>query len=237
MKRLPLFLLLILVFAAAGCATAAKPVKVTKKVPVPAQQPGESAVFGGIALIREVNGLYLPDDKVDGGAIYLKQEGVDKVIKIKCSDTGEFGVYLQGGTYQVIRITANEYDFKTEMKVTVPADQKAVYTGSIVLDGTPSGIVPGNRGTNFAYTVKDEQKDYEASIRKQLPEGDVKFYKAMFQPAGGLMTGDYPRTIVNSKTIERDLKARSDAVEEVTYSAFVTLTYMINPVWLFTLPF
>ena len=237
MKRCRLFLLLIVVLAAAGCATAAKPVKATRSEKVPAQQPGESAVFGKISLIREVDGIYLPDNEISGGAIYLKQEGADKVYRIKCSSTGEFGVYLPGATYQVFRVEANDYDFRTEMSLAVPSDQKAVYTGDIVLDGSPTGIAPGGKGTLFAYTVKDEQKDYEASIRKQVPDADVKFYKALFAPAGGMMAGPYPRTVFNSKTVERDFKAGSDALEEVAYGTFTALTYMINPLVIFTLPF
>ena len=236
MKRFSLFLLLIVVLAAAGCATAAKPVKHTRVEKVPAQKPGESAVFGRVSLIRKVDAVYLPDNEISG-AIYLKQEGTDKLYKISCSRTGEFGVYLPGATYQVVQIEANDYDMRTEMSLTVPPDQKAVYTGSIILDGTPSGIAPGGKGTLFAYTVKDEQKAYEASIRKQVPDADVKFYKSLFTPAGGEMAGPYPRTVFNSKTIERDFKAGSDAIEEVAYGTFVALTYMINPLVLFTLPF
>ena len=236
MKRFSLFLLLIVVLAAAGCATAAKPVKHTLSEKVPAQKPGESAVFGRVSLIREVDGVYLPDNEISG-AVYLKQEGAAKVFRISCSRTGEFGVYLPGATYQVIRIEANGYDVRAEMSLTVPPDQKAVYTGSIILDGMPAGIAPGGKGTLFAYTVKDEQKDYEASIRKQVPDADVKFYKSLFTPAGGEMAGPYPRTVFNSKTIERDFKAGSDAIEEVAYGSFVALTYMINPLVIFTLPF
>lgn len=236
MKRFPLFFLLIVALAAAGCATAAKPVKQSRNEKVPAQKPGESAVFGRVSLIREVDGIYLPDNEING-AVYLKQEGADKLFRITCSRAGEFGVYLPGATYQVIRVEANGYDVRAEMSLTVPPDQKAVYAGSIILDGTPSGIAPGGKGTLFAYTVKDEQKDYEASIRKQAPDADVKFYKSLFAPAGGEMAGPYPRTVFNSKTIERDFKAGSDAIEEVAYGSFVALTYMINPLVIFTLPF
>jgi hypothetical protein len=117
----------------------------------------------------------------------------------------------------------------------VPAEQKAVYAGTLVLDGEATGVEAVSGKSNFAYSVLDEQKDYEARIRKALPGVDVTFYKSLFTPRGGIVTSHNPSRVHRAKDLENDLRARSDAVEEVAGGVIMSLSYIINPVWLFTI--
>jgi hypothetical protein len=49
------------------------------------------------------------------------------------------------------------------------------------------------------------------------------------------MTGHNPARVFRAKDMERDLHARTEAVEEVVGGVIISLSYIINPVWIFTI--
>ena len=81
--------------------------------------------------------------------------------------------------------------------MTVPDDQRAVYTGTIILDGEPDGVIPGTVNSSivhmtkrlflgtvdtwFVYQVKDDQKEFEARLKKAAPTAEVKFTEGAFR--------------------------------------------------------
>lgn len=240
MKKIAFALLAICAVALLGCATSAKKVKAEKPKPAPAAaavpKPAadESAVFGKATLTETINGRTMLA-KDQGAVLYLSPEGKDKTIKVSCSDAGEFGVYLAAGSYRLTKVAVADYNFITDITLYVPADQKAVYAGTIVLDCVPNGVDRDTDYSTFAYSIKDDQASYEALVRKSLPGVDAKFYKSLLEPRGGIMTGHNPSKVFRAKDMETNLRARSDAVEEVVGGVIISLSYIINPVWVFTL--
>ncbi|MGA2192861.1 MAG: hypothetical protein ABSG42_05720 [Nitrospirota bacterium] len=243
MKRLIFSLSLLLV--AAGCATTPAKNVSTKAniIQAPQPGPGESAVFGKIELINFVNQIAMPEED-QNGVLYLRKEGSKTLYKINCSPYGSFGVYLPGGEYRLAEVKVGHYTFDPDLALSVPAEQRAAYTGTVVFDGTPTGIIPGNKGifgskldTKFVFSVKDEQKDLESEVKRDAPDAAVKFYKSLFTPAGGIAAGHYPNKISNPDEVGKDLRARSDAVEEWVGGVVIALPYVINPGLIFTLPY
>ena len=239
MKKFMFTVLAFYVLAFWGCATPAKKVVAEKPKPtheytaVPTPNPNEAAVFGKVTLTETINDRAMPVKDQDA-TLYMSVEGKSMTMKISCSDAGEFGVYLPPGSYRVTRVVAGDFKFTTDFVLYVPADQKAVYAGRLILDSVPNGVDPDSSKTTFAYSVKDEQKDYEARIRKALPDVDVAFYKSLFTPRGGIMTGHNQDRVFRAKDLGKNLKARSDAIEEVVGGVIISLSYIINPVWIFT---
>ena len=239
MKKFMFTVLALYVLAFLGCATPVKKVEAEKPKPtheetaIPQPKPNEAAVFGKVTLTETINDRAMPAKDQDA-TLYMSEEGKNITMKIYCSDAGEFGVYLPTGSYRVTKIAAGSFSFTTDFVLDVPADQKAVYAGTLVLDGYPNGIDTDTGESTFAYSVKDEQRDYEARIRKALPEVDVAFYKSLFTPRGGIMAGQNPSRVHRAKDVEMDLRARTDAVDEVAGGVIMTLSYILNPVWLFT---
>ena len=226
------FLALALGYALMGCATGAKAVKL-EMPPAPAQ--GEAALFGKVQLLERVNKVYLPVDDHDG-ALYLHKAGTDKTYRIAVSDSGDFGVYLPSGDYEMLSVSLNGYDFRPGLKLTIPEGQPAAYAGTLVLDGTPTGALPGSE-TSFVFTVRDEYRQFVTAVRKAAPTADVKVARSLLSPAGGVAPGSYPDKVHRAKDVKSNLSARTDAVEEVVGGILIALPYYINPVWLFTLPF
>ncbi len=224
---------LALALLAAGCATSAGEVKVKQEIPKP--EPGEVAVFGGTRLVEEI-GVFLPNQEQDGH-VYLRPDAEDDtLIKISCSDSGAFGVYLSPGGYKVEKVTVDGYTFRPEISLAVPKGYKAIYTGVIELDGTPSGVDRETGDTVFVYSILDESGRFVDELRRKAPGSERDVYKSLFRADGSLSTGNYPTKVFRADDLKNDLGARSDAVEEVVKGGIVALTYCINPVWLFTLP-
>lgn len=240
MRKTAFALLAIYFVALFGCATPAKKVEAEKPKPAPAEAavpkpaPDESAVFGKVVLTETINRRTMSAKEQDA-VLYLNLEGRNTTIRVSCSDTGEFGVYLPSGSYRLTKVAAGDYNFITDIKLYVPAEQKAVYVGTIVLDGVPNGVEAGTGKSTFAYSVKDDQASYEALVRKSLPEVDAAFYKSLLEPRGGIMTGHNPSRVFRAKDMERDLHARTGAVHEVLGGVIISLSYIINPVWIFTI--
>jgi len=240
MKKFMFTVLALYVLAFLGCATSAKKAEAEKPQPtheytaVPEPKPNEVAVFGKVTLTETVNDRTMPAEYQDA-TLYMSEEGKSITMKIPCSDAGEFGVYLPAGSYRVTMVTAGDFNFITDFVLNVPADQKAVYAGTLILDGYPTGVDEETGNSLFAFSVRDEQKDYEARIRKALPGVDVAFYKSLFSPRGGIMTGQYPERVHRAKDVEMDLRARTEVIEEVTGGVIMSLSYIINPVWIFSI--
>lgn len=223
---------LALAFFTTGCATSADRVRVTTEIPRP--EAGEVAVFGGISLVEEIH-VFLPNEEQDGN-IYLQPEASDRKIRISCSDAGRFGVYLKPGSYKVELVRVDGYTFRPDILLIVPAGYKAVYAGIIELDGTPTGIDPETGDTVFVYSILDESKEFVDMLRKEAPGSESQVYKSLFRSHGALSTGCYPTKVFRADDLKNDLRARTGAVEEVVEGVVTALTYVINPVWLFTLP-
>jgi hypothetical protein len=240
MRKIAFALLALYAFVLLGCATSAKKVEAEKPKPapvdaaVPQPAPDESAVFGKVMLTETINGrtMYAVEQ---AAVLTLNPSGGNTTIQVSCSDVGEFGVYLPSGSYRLTKVASGDYNFFTDITLSVPAEQKAVYVGTIVLDSVPNGVEWGTENSTFAYSVRDEQASYEELVRKSLPEVDAKFYKSLLEPSGGIMTGHNPSRVFRAKDMERDLLARTDAVHEVVGGAIISLSYIINPVWLFTI--
>ncbi len=245
MKKLLWPLLAALLFA--GCATGAK--TVTKNI-VPAPD-GQVAVFGKVELLNTVNGISMPVDNLKS-EIYLRNDGAKKTYEISTIDSGDFGVYLPPGIYRAVEIKAHGYKFKPGLKLAVPSDHRAAYTGTIILDGEPDGVIPGTMNnpvvhaakkfffgavdTLFVYQVKDNQDKFEARLKKAAPGAEVRFAKALFTPSGGVAEGYYPNMLSRPKDIVTPLKAGSKMIEDIAGSVVVSLPYYLNPLVFITLP-
>ena len=239
MKKFMFTVLALYALAFLGCATPAIKVEAEKPKPTheftPAPEPSanEAAVFGKVTLTETVNKMPMPIED-QAATLYMSVEGKDMTLKISCSDSGEFGVYLPPGSYRIVRVVVGDYNFTTDFALNVPADKKAVYAGTLVLDGEPTGVDTLTGKSNFAYSVLDEQKDYEARIKKALPGVNVAFYKSLLTPRGGLVTSHNPSRVFRAKDVENELGAHTGAVEEVAGGVIMSISYIINPVWLFT---
>jgi hypothetical protein len=223
-------LALLAALIATGCATA--PTEVSTKTEVPPPKPGEVAVFGGMRLVEEI-GVYLPNQDQDG-YIYLTSDADGKSYKISCFDSGEFGVYLPAGSYKVDKAKLDGYTFTPHIQLNVPGGYKAVYTGIIELDGTPTGVDQATDKTVFIYSILDESTEFAEALRRKAPGAELNVYKSLFIPDGSTATGKYPTKVFRAADVQNDLQARSDAVEEVVKGGVITLFYCISPVWLLT---
>jgi hypothetical protein len=215
-----------------GCSSSADLVK--RESPRPASD-GRPAVFGKVSLIENVNGRYMPVHEQNAW-IYLRTQdasGKPQTKKISCAPDGSFGVYLAPGAYDLALIVHNGYRFTTDMRLTVPANTEAIYAGTVVLDGSPDGTVSGKDYTRFAYTVRDDQKEFVQSIKAAAPDANVRIDKYLIAPKGGIATGEYPRKVFRAEDVVSNLAARSDAAEDAITGAAESLSYIINPIWIF----
>lgn len=244
MNKLRLLYALLIMTVLAGCAASSKVETkgIMHEVPNPAE--GESAVFGKVTLLETVNDLLMPANDA-AGDVYVVEADVKRMYKIRCSAAGEFGVYLPAGDYKLVRISLPGYNFQTDLSLSVPADQKAVYVGDIVLDGTPTGVLPGTDGlllvskakrffsdapdTRFVYSVKDHQKDFEASVRAAIPDADIKLAKSILTPRGGLATGYYPNKVYRSKDKLDTIAERGEETGEFIGYVCSYLDYYLLP--------
>jgi hypothetical protein len=246
MKKLAWLPLAVLIFA--GCAST-HAVAIKKNMP-PAPE-GQAAVFGRVVLLNTVNKIPMPADDMEG-SVYLSDEDAKKTYKICTAASGDFGVYLPPGTYRAVAIKTQGYRFDTDLDVSVPDGKRAVYTGTIVLDGEPDGVIPGTVNgsvvysakkfllgtddTRFVYQVKDDQAEFEAKLKRAAPSADVKFTKALFGPAGGVATGYYPNKLNSEKDFLETIKAADKALEQVAGTGIITLPYLLNPLILVGIP-
>ena len=247
MKKLVWPLLAALIFA--GCATAQHAATIKKDIP-PAPE-GQAAVFGRVVLLNTVNGVSMPADNQDA-SIYLYDDNAKKTYKICTIASGDFGVYLPPGTYRAVTIKTQGFKFVSDLKVTVSGDQRAVYTGTIILDGEPDGVIPGTVNSSivhmtkrlflgtvdtwFVYQVKDDQKEFEARLKKAAPTAEVKFTKALFGPGGGVAAGYYPDEVSRPQEMADALKASSSVIDNVVGGTLIALPYYLNPLTFIGLP-
>lgn len=219
----------------AACATTAKRVEVdAEKLPEP--KKGEVAVLGSVRLIEFIVKVPLPTDEQDS-AMYLKTVGGDKKYKVKCSGAGNFGVYLPVGSYKVYKINVAGYTFAPDsLTLEVPKDNKASYAGAIVLDGTPTGVDSDTDRTIFVYSVKDEYKEFLAAVKDAVTDKDVKVARSLFKAADSRAVGSYPNKVLRAEDVRDKLEAGSKDVEEAVGGMFISLPYIISPVWIFSLP-
>lgn len=246
MKKLVWPLLAALIFA--GCASTHA---VAIKDNIPPAPEGQAAVFGKVALLNTVNGVSMPVDNLDA-AIYLHDDNAKKTYKICTIASGDFGVYLPPGTYRAVTIKTQGFKFNSDLHVTVPVGQRAVYTGTIILDGEPDGVIPGTvnssivhmtkrvflgtADTRFVYQVKDDQTEFEARLKKAAPTADVEFTKALFGPAGGVAAGYYPDKVDRPQEMRDALKASSSVIEDTVDGTIIALPYFLNPLTFIGLP-
>jgi len=247
MKKLAWPWLAALIFA--GCASTPHVATLQKDIP-PAPE-GQAAVFGRVVLLNTINRVSMPADDLDA-SIYLYDDNAKKTYKICTIASGDFGVYLPPGTYRAVTIKTQGFKFVSDLKVTVPDDQKAVYAGTIILDGEPDGVIPGTvnssivhaskrlflgtADTRFVYQVKDEQKEFEARLKRAAPTADVKFTKALFWPKGGVAAGYYPDKVNREQDLAERLKASSSVIEDTVGGAIIALPYLLNPLDFIGLP-
>lgn len=240
MKKLLWPMLCILLFAGCSVTRAA-----TIKKDIPPAPEGQAAVFGRVVLVNTVNGFSMPEPNL-AASVYLHDDETKKTYKISTIDTGDFGVYLPPGTYKAMQIKTQGFKFVTDLTLTVPRDTKAVYTGTIILDGEPSGVIPGTMDgtlmhvvkrlvlgtpdTMFAYQVKDDQKEFETKLKKAAPKAEVKFTKAIFEPAGGVAAGYYPDKRM-AQNFETDLAISGQVAENIAGGVLITLPYYLNPLF------
>ncbi len=246
MKKLLWPLLAALLFA--GCATTGAKTVTRNIVPAP---DGQVAVFGRVELLNTVNGISMPTDNLKS-EVYLRNDSADKTYEISTIDSGDFGVYLPPGTYRAVEIKTQGYKFVTDLKLTVPSDHRAAYTGTIMLDGEPDGVIPGTINgtlahdakrfffgavdTWFVYQVRDNQDGFEARLKKAAPKAEVRFAKALFTPSGGVAAGYYPNMLSRPEDMVSTLKAGSDMIEDIAGGVVVSLPYYLNPLIFITLP-
>jgi len=251
MSRHTTFLILIAFFVLTGCATQAKDAP-NPSVSINEESSGgqpsqaekaeiegrnhkpakdEVAVFGRISLVEKVNGLPMPVLKQDG-YLYLKKGGLDKNIKITCLKSGRFGVYLPAGSYRVRMVKVNGFTFFPDIAFDVPASEAAVYTGTIMLDGAPSGVESGTGKSLFIYTIQDEYAGFMTEVRRSSPGQDIRIARAIFRPEGTVATGSYPAKVARAKDLERGFSARTKEAEEAIEGSLIVLTYFINPIWI-----
>jgi hypothetical protein len=244
MNKLIVLAVCLIMTALVGCATSPRVTKdIMREAPNPAE--GESAVFGKVTLLESVDKILMPTNDTDGDLYFVKAD-VKRVYKVRCSASGAFGVYLPAGDYKLAKITFSGYKFLLDLALTVPADQKAVYVGELVLDATPTGVLPGTDDllivsrakrshgavdTRFVYTVKDSQKDFEADVKKAVPDTDIKLAKDILAPRGGIATGYYPNKVYRSKDKLDTLIERTDAVVELVGYVCNYLNYYIQPIF------
>jgi hypothetical protein len=246
MKKLAWLPLAALIFA--GCAST-HAVAIKKNIP-PAPE-GQAAVFGRVVLLNTVNKVSMPVDDMEG-TVYLRDDEAKKTYKICTAASGDFGVYLPPGTYRAVTIKTQGYKFDTDLDVAVPDGKRAVYTGTIILDGEPDGVIPGTvnssiahstqrfflgkADTRFIYQVKDDQAEFEAKLKRAAPAADVKFTKALFGPASGVAAGYYPDKVNRMQDMEERLKASSSVIEDTVGGTVIALPYLLNPLAFIGLP-
>jgi len=227
---------LMLALSLAACATTARQAnnEASAKVPEPAK--GEVAVVGKVRLIEFVAKVPLPAEEQDG-TIYLKSDSEDKTYKVRCSDTGDFGVYLPSGTYKVSLVKVAGYKFAPDsLTLAVPKEYKVSYSGTLVMDGSPSGVVAGTGKTVFVYSVKDEYPEFASAFKEKAATYEGQIVKSLFHAGDSRATGSYPSKVMRPKDISSGMAARSDEAEKLVGGVIVSLPYVINPIWIFTLP-
>ena len=201
----------------------------------PSPEEGEAAVLGRIQVIEYINKTPMPAPDSSGYA-YLSSAGGDETYEVRCNKSGDFGVYLRPGQYSLVAVHMDGYRFVTDITLSVPEGRKAVYAGTLVLDGTPTGFVPDSDDTKFVYSVKDDFKDFMAEARKTRPGVDELIAKSMFTPSGGIATGSYPNRLHRSKDVKNYLEGRGNALEEVATGVIIVIPYVLDPLWLFAVP-
>jgi hypothetical protein len=247
MKKLAWPWLAALIFA--GCAGA--PHVAAIKDNIPPAPAGQAAVFGRVVLLNTLNRISMPADDMEG-SVYLRDDVAKKTYKICTVASGDFGVYLPPGTYRAVVIKTQGFKFVSDLTVTVPNDVRAVYTGTIILDGEPDGVIPGTvdssivhaakrlflgtSDTRFVYQVKDDQKEFEARLKKAAPTADVEFTKALFGPSGGVAAGYYPDKLNREQDVAERLKASSSVIEDTVGGTVIALPYFLNPLVFIGLP-
>lgn len=216
-----------------GCATTAKKAGVGVE-DLPARAEGEVAVFGKVRLVEFVARTPMSSSEQEA-AVYLDKSGSKDVYRLKCLDTGEFGAYLPVGEYTVTRVNVGGFVLRpAELYLVVPGGHDAAYAGTVVLDGTPTGVATGDT-TRFIYTVRDEYRSFAAGLgRDDLSE--ARIVRSLFRPGSTFALGSYPDRVFRAKDLQDDLMARTGAVEEVFKGGFYALPYVINPLWILTLP-
>ncbi|MBI5694522.1 MAG: hypothetical protein HZC51_02125 [Nitrospirae bacterium] len=233
MRQFALILTAALLLALTGCATTATRVS-TELDKLPEHADGEVAVFGKIRLIEFVARAPMPSPEQDA-SVYIIKTDTGNTYKLRCLDTGEFGAYLPAGEYHVARVAVSGYTLAPEeLTLFVPDGHDASYAGSVVLDGTPSGVTNGDM-TRFVLTVKDEYRDFASGLRRSNVS-EARVVKSLFRPGSAFANGDYPTKVMRAKDVENDLRARAGAVEEVVKGVFIAIPYVLNPVWILTLP-
>lgn len=217
----------------AGCAATSRHAGPGMDTP-PSHVKGEVAVFGKVRLVEFISRTPMPSPEQDG-SVYLTRTDGGETYKAKCLESGEFGAYLPAGRYAVTKVKIAGFTFgPDDLTLTVPEGHDAAYVGTTVFDGTPSGPLPGGR-TRFVMTVKDEYPEFAAGLRK-AGVSEARMVKSLLQPGSAFASGDYPNKVFRAKDVEDGLMARTGAVEEVVKGGIIALTYVLNPVWIFTLP-
>lgn len=234
MRLFALALLAAAVLLASGCATTAPKVGPDMEK-LPARAEGEVAVFGSVRLIEFVARAPMASPDQDASVYLVRLDPTSTSYKVKCSDTGEFGAYLPEGSYDVSKISVAGFTFEPDdLTLVVPGGHDAAYVGTVVMDGTPSGVTAGN-STRFVMTVKDEYREFATGLRKAgISEAQV--VKSLLRPGSAFASGGYPTKVMRAKDVENELAARTGAVEEVAKGVLISIPYVLSPVWILTLP-
>jgi len=239
MQRIVITAIVIVMAAAlAACATSPKTAEVSMpRAEVPERAEGEAAVFGKVRVVENILGVHEVENQ--DSAMYLEDTASGKSYKIRCDDDGGFGVYLPPGAYRVKLVNADEYRFIPFAGFTVPQDADALYVGTIEFDGTPTGIYKGEydwfADTKFIYSIKDESDEFMADLRRFSDKADERVTVKLMTTEGAVAIGNYEDKVMRSDDVIRNMESRRDAVEHVVGGAVLSLPYIINPVWLFTL--
>jgi hypothetical protein len=220
----------------AGCATAPDKVDIAEP-DVPERAEGEVAVFGKVRVVEDIQGVFEVKDQ--DSAMYVKDEATGINYKLKCAGDGSFGVYLPPGAYRVKLVNADDYRFVPFASFTVPEGSDALYIGTLELDGSPSGVYKGEydwfADTNFIYSIKDESAGFLAGVRKVSPGAESRVAVMLMEPEGSVAIGSYDDKVLRSQDVIDGMAARKDAVEHIVGGALMSLSYVINPIWMLTL--
>jgi len=239
MQRI-VFAAIVLLFSAmmSACATSPDTVEVTApEAQVPERAEGEAAVFGKVRVVENILGYHEIENQ--DSAMYPEDASRGGSYKVKCDDDGSFGVYLPPGVYRIKLVNADEYRFIPFAGFTVPEGTEALYVGTIEFDGTPTGIYKGEydwfADTKFIYSIKDESEDFMAGLRMYTPDAGDRVTVKLMTSEGAIAIGNYEDKVFRSQDVVGGMAARRDAVEHIVGGAIMSLPYIINPVWLFTL--
>lgn len=144
-----------------GCANTASSIDSGAELAKAASAPSDTIVFGKFRLVRNGYEAKLGTSVFANSAtLHLYQQDGNEKIVGKVGRDGEFAWVLKPGSYRVSSIgfynRGDKVEPVTDFTFNVPAEQEAIYVGTITLESTFDSGFLGVNGTVDRYTVNND---------------------------------------------------------------------------------